>query len=112
MKLNRTMTAILAGCMMLTALPAMHASAGDFARASVHDPSVVTLISSPSGSYRSSCQFPAMLSPLCYFPEAFFTNSEVTRLWNSESSGAEVMLFCSTRKSAVLLSVSAKEPSR
>ena len=43
MKLNRTFTAILAGCMMLTALPAMHASAGDFARASVHDPSVVKL---------------------------------------------------------------------
>lgn len=43
MKMKRTLTAMLACCTMLSVLPAMTVSAGDFARASVHDPSVVKL---------------------------------------------------------------------
>jgi len=43
MKFKRTLSAFLTGCVLLCTLSGMPASAGDFARVSVHDPSVVRL---------------------------------------------------------------------
>ena len=43
MKINRTFSALTAACMLLCSIPALHASAGNFSRVSVHDPSVVKL---------------------------------------------------------------------
>ena len=43
MKLKRTFSALTAACMLLCSIPALHASAGNFSRVSVHDPSVVKL---------------------------------------------------------------------
>ncbi len=43
MKHNRTLSALAAASMLLCSIPSLHASAGNFSRVSVHDPSVVKL---------------------------------------------------------------------
>ena len=43
MKLKRTLASVLAGCVMLGSMMSMPVSAGNFSRASVHDPSIVKL---------------------------------------------------------------------
>ena len=43
MKIKRTFSALTAAFMLLCSIPALHASAGNFSRVSVHDPSVVRL---------------------------------------------------------------------